>query len=129
MKKTAKKKAPAKRKAKPAPKRRRRTPLEVLTKKLEELGGQQFAEEEIATSLGLGKLTDAHRKAIARGRLKAESEVRKKILALAKKGTATAQTHYLALVARNAPPRQPPAGKLQGDGTRKPVKPKLAPRS
>lgn len=67
---------------------------------IEELGTLQFSVVEVEVILGKPLETDDERLAYKRGQLKAEAEVRKSILKLAKSGSSPAQKQFLELVER-----------------------------
>lgn len=64
-----------------------------------DLAELQFTDQEIATIMEMDpqELIDRYAAAVDRGRLKAEAEVRRSILALAKQGSNQAQKQFMAL--------------------------------
>ncbi|MFN3802187.1 hypothetical protein [Belliella pelovolcani] len=67
-------------------------------KEIEELGGCFFTEQEILTITELTELSPAERRAMTRGALKSEAELRKYILDLARSGSSPAQTMAVKLL-------------------------------
>lgn len=65
---------------------------EEQLKEVEELAGYFFTEEEIREISGITQKDQAFAQAMRRGQLKAEAEVRKGIVELAKAGSSPAQT-------------------------------------
>lgn len=65
---------------------------EEQKKEVEELAGLFFTEEEIEEITGLSKTQEGFTKAFRTGSLKAEAEIRKSIIGLAKDGSSPAQT-------------------------------------
>lgn len=59
---------------------------------IEELAGYFFTEDEVEEITGLEKSTCGFKKAFRKGSLKAEAEIRKSIIQLAKDGSSPAQT-------------------------------------
>jgi len=59
---------------------------------IEELAGYFFTEEEVQEISGTDKSMPGFRKAFRKGSLKAEAEIRKSIIELAKAGSSPAQT-------------------------------------
>ena len=70
----------------------------TIEEQIEELAGLQFADFEIATICGLERADLAtYRQHIDRGRLRAEAEVRRAILTMAKQGSTPAQKQLMEL--------------------------------
>lgn len=73
---------------------------------IEDLGALQFGPDEIAVILNAPIAPGEEETAYLRGRLRAEAEVRKSILQMARSGSSPAQKAYLDLVEIQRNPRK-----------------------
>lgn len=80
------------------------------TQDIEKLGSLQFSVEEVALIVGITSRALGDNKNYSagykRGRLRAQAEVRKSILQLAKQGSTPAQKQFLDLVMESKPRRK-----------------------